>query len=64
MLQIEFDGTVIELIEKLEALEAEGKGGYWIEQGPYSVGGKGTDHAYYNVINIDDENDRIFLEDG
>lgn len=59
---IEFDGKVSELIEALEKLEDEGKGQYWVEAGPYMVGGKDDDHSYSQDITVDDENERIFLE--
>ncbi len=61
-MKIKFDGQVQDLMEKLEALDADGKGNYWVEAGPYEVGGEHHDHSYSQEITVDDENTRIFLE--
>ena len=67
--RVEFGGTVLELAQALEELVYPGKGekrrgDYWVEVGPYTIGGPPTeyDHSYFQVIVIDDENQRIYLE--
>jgi hypothetical protein len=63
--EIEFGGTVHELAEVLEDLiypEAGPKrDDYWIEEGPFLLGARDRDHNYFQVIVVDDENERIYF---
>ncbi len=58
---MEFEGRVSELISALEELEDEGKGEYWVELGPH-WSGPDRNHLYFNAIEVDDENERIYFE--
>lgn len=64
----EFGGTVAELVAVLEDLtmpseDEPNRSGYWVEAGPHEIGGRDRDHSYFQTINIDDENQRIFFGD-
>ena len=59
--RIEFGGTVQELVSALDDLAFGKESGYWVEPGPYRIGGAGGDHDYHQGIYVDHENKRIFL---
>ena len=64
--RIEFDGSIQGLADALEDLifpeDGPPRGRYWVEAGPFMVGGKDQDHSYFQTIVVDDENDRIYLD--